>query len=87
MKEIHKFKILYKASDHEYSHKVFHKLCDNASPTITIICVQLQTGAKNALGVQAKFSSPALTLPALDAPASVPFFDNSGAESIFRRIA
>ena len=34
---INKFQTLYKASDHNYSHESFHKLCDGKSPTITII--------------------------------------------------
>ena len=31
------FKLLYKASDNEYSASIFHKLCDNQGATLTII--------------------------------------------------
>lgn len=36
-KDIKSFKILYKASDHNFSSDTFHKLCDGESPTITLI--------------------------------------------------
>ena len=34
---IHGFRLLYRASDNEYSHKKFHELCDDQGPTICII--------------------------------------------------
>ena len=39
MSDIHEreFKLLYRASDHEYSAERFHKLCDGHSPTFVIV--------------------------------------------------
>ena len=34
---LRRFKLLYRASNHAYSHKKFHELCDNKGPTICII--------------------------------------------------
>ena len=34
---IKQFKLLYRSSEHEYSAKKFHQLCDGHGPTITII--------------------------------------------------
>ena len=31
------FKLLFRASDHDYSANIFHDLCDNKGPTLTIV--------------------------------------------------
>ena len=37
LSNIHRFNLLFRASDHEYSAAKFHEYCDNKGPTITII--------------------------------------------------
>ena len=41
LSNIKKFKLLYRASENEYSAKRFHEACDNHGPTITIIKNQI----------------------------------------------
>ena len=33
----YKWKLLYRASEHEYTAKSFHKYCDNKGPTLIVI--------------------------------------------------